>query len=569
MEKRKAATNIFMEQQAMPLEDELDIDSEIVTEEPLLQAKQSLSKKSGAKKKRPESKIHFSNIKTSEELQLDKEPVQVRITGFGIWKRVIVPPNAYVIHTRMNKKKPMTIGLGLSFRYNPNKDAYLIVPAAMQTIGVVANCISKEKQGINILAYVQWQINDFAIAYKKLDFSDYRDPLGIVNAQLREQAEAAIKDKIATMGVEEVLTDKAPIIKELTTRLIGVTEGKHGPEGESRGLGIKITTVQIREAIVSSNSLWTDLQSPFRNEQNRKAQISHLEMQNRIKEKEFESREFIESRKAESELEIEKLQQRKMTEASNIKLLEDESRFAKEQQNKQNRLKLKEQTELSEQNSKDRILAQENEIKLKRELQNLNQKLKLEEAQLNSKLKQLEQQQILDNKEIESGIAMHKAEMELTKLKFQANIERQKAEHSLKLKFEEEKQALMAKVEQQKVNIERMRQEIQNLKNNQDLFSQLISELPNIAAELPDVNELKVIQTGDSDYIMNSLGGFISKLMAVGETLGIKMPKSIKNSDNSDKHIIPEKEIIKSQEVTDKEAENQNNNIEETDGKQK
>ena len=40
---------------------------------------------------------------------------------------------------------------------------------AMQTIGIVANCITKEKQGINLLAYVQWQIADFSIAYRKLD----------------------------------------------------------------------------------------------------------------------------------------------------------------------------------------------------------------------------------------------------------------------------------------------------------------------------------------------------------------------------------------------------------------
>ena len=70
----------------------------------------------------------------------------------------------------------MTLGLGLSFPYDPHNDSCLVVPAAMQTIGVAAYCISKEKQGINVLAYVQWQINDFGIAYRKLDFSDSRDP---------------------------------------------------------------------------------------------------------------------------------------------------------------------------------------------------------------------------------------------------------------------------------------------------------------------------------------------------------------------------------------------------------
>ena len=91
--------------------------------------------------------------------------------GFWLWKRIIVPPNAYVVHTRLGRKDPVTLGLGVSFRYDPNRDAYLVVPAAMQTIGIIAYCISKEKQGINVLAYVQWQIDDFAVAYRKLDFS--------------------------------------------------------------------------------------------------------------------------------------------------------------------------------------------------------------------------------------------------------------------------------------------------------------------------------------------------------------------------------------------------------------
>src|SRR5688572_5984463 len=46
-------------------------------------------------------------FKTSEELQLEKEPIQVRETGFLFWKRVIVPPNAYVVHTRAGRNEPV------------------------------------------------------------------------------------------------------------------------------------------------------------------------------------------------------------------------------------------------------------------------------------------------------------------------------------------------------------------------------------------------------------------------------------------------------------------------------
>src|SRR5687768_134906 len=125
--------------------------------------------------------------------------VEYKITGWGRWKTVVVPPNAYVVHTRRGADKPLHIGMGVSFRYNPYLDAFLVIPAAMQTIVINARCICLERQGILVQAYVQWIIDDIATAYRKLDFSDAEDPMRVVNVQLREQAEAAIKDKVATI----------------------------------------------------------------------------------------------------------------------------------------------------------------------------------------------------------------------------------------------------------------------------------------------------------------------------------------------------------------------------------
>jgi hypothetical protein len=81
----------------------------------------------------------------------------------------------------------------------------------------------------------------------------------VVNVQLREQAEAAIKDKVATMGIDEVLSDKQPIIEELTARLRSVAEGEGGSD---KGLGLRIVAVQIKEAVVSSKRVWENLQKP-------------------------------------------------------------------------------------------------------------------------------------------------------------------------------------------------------------------------------------------------------------------------------------------------------------------
>src|SRR5256886_16692506 len=82
----------------------------------------------------------------------------------------------------------------------------------------------------------------------------------LVNLQLKEQAEAAVKDKVATMGVAEVLSDKQPIIEELTARLRGVAEGEGGSD---TGLGLRIVTVQIKEAVASSPRPRGDPQQPY------------------------------------------------------------------------------------------------------------------------------------------------------------------------------------------------------------------------------------------------------------------------------------------------------------------
>src|SRR5690348_12586190 len=148
--------------------------------------------------------------------------VEVRVTGFARWKTVLVPPNAFVVHTRRGRSEPLHVGLGVSFRFNPATDSFLVVPGAMQTILINAFCICQELQGLLVQAYVQWIIQDFSTAYKKLDFSDAEEPMRLVNLQLKEQAEATIKDKVATMSVHEVLSDKQPIIEELTARLRAV-----------------------------------------------------------------------------------------------------------------------------------------------------------------------------------------------------------------------------------------------------------------------------------------------------------------------------------------------------------
>jgi flotillin len=238
--------------------------------------------------------------------------VEVRISGWWRWKTVVVPPNAHVVHTRRGRAQPVTIGLGVSFGFNPATDSFLVVPGTMQTIMINAYCICRELQGLLVQGYVQWIVADFSTAYKKLDFSDVEDPMRVVNVQLREQAEAAIKDKVATMGIDEVLSDKQPIIEELTARLRAVAEGS-GDAGQ--GLGLRIVTVQIKEAVVSSKRVWENLQKPFRAERARVARLAELETESAIAARERAVEEMQQTAQLETEATLATLRSRKASEA--------------------------------------------------------------------------------------------------------------------------------------------------------------------------------------------------------------------------------------------------------------
>ena len=74
--------------------------------------------------------------------------------------------------------------------------------------------------------------------------------------------------------------------------------------------------------------------------------------------------------------------------------------------------------------------------------------------------------------------------------------------------------------------IARLHQEIRNLVNDSDLASRLIERLPELAEHMPQMHELKVLQTG-GDAGFDSMAAFISRMLALGETLGISMrPRS-------------------------------------------
>ncbi|MGW0251192.1 SPFH domain-containing protein [Nocardia goodfellowii] len=390
-------------------------------------------------------------------------PVEVRVTGFWRWRTVLVPPNAFVVHTRRGRSEPMHIGLGVSFGFNPATDSYLVVPGAMQTILINAYCICSELQGVLVQGYVQWIIEDFGTAYRKLDFSDPEDPMRLVNIQLREQAEAAIKDKVSTMGVRDVLSDKQPIIEELTARLRAVAEGSSETSGTGhgdRGLGLRIVTVQIKEAVVSSSTLWENLQKPYRSEQNQVARLAELAAQEVISARETAANRTAEERRIENERELAELRARNEAARFDRETVEQLRRTTREHDDQRAIADLAQETALHA--------------------------LRLEREQHDQKVENLRRRLELQSQELDGKLAGAAAESQ--------------ARHNAELLALER---------------ERVRVDTANTQNAANLQAQLVDGLPDIVAKLPKPAELKSYQIG-GDF--STVSALLTQIGAVVES---------------------------------------------------
>jgi hypothetical protein len=385
--------------------------------------------------------------------------VDVRTSGFWRWKTVLVPPNAFVVHTRRGHAEPLHVGLGTSFRYDPARDSYLVVPGAMQTILINAYCICRELQGLVVQAYVQWIIQDFATAYRKLDFSDPDDPMRLVNLQLKEQAEAAIKDTVATMGIQDVLSDKQPIVEELTARLREVAEGEGGTD---RGLGLRIVTVQIKEAVVSSARLWENLQKPFRSEQGRIARLAELTAEEAISGRELEASRTQQTRQLDNERELADLRARNEAVVFDRDAAEKVRRADRDQQDARRLAELESETLL-------------HSLALERQ----RDAEELEVGRL-----RLEREHALRRIELDSELALARSRVESAHAAALLDLER-----------------------------DHVRASIDNDQSAAAIQARLIDSLPEIAARMPKPDELRSVTVGGTGS--GTIAGLIAELTAV------------------------------------------------------
>jgi hypothetical protein len=241
-----------------------------------------------------------------------------------------------------------------------------------------------------------------------------------------------------------VLSDKQPIIEELTARLRHVAEG-HG--GSDKGLGLRIVTVQIKEAVVSSGRLWESLQKPFRAERERVARLATLEAEEAISHRELEVEQARERTRLESDGELAMLRAHKEAEAYD----RDQSERLRRQQREE------------------------------------------EDAR---KLAVERQQSALQSAELEKSRLAVEAELE--KLKQEQSAAQRKREAQAAVEVLDTERAAANRQARVELELLESRQRILNGLSSANLQARLVELLPSIAEKLPQPQELRSVTIGGS-----------------------------------------------------------------------
>jgi len=173
-------------------------------------------------------------------------------------------------------------GIGLSGVRGPF-DSVTIFPAAVHKVDFSTQQVTKEMQGLEVSGMIVWSIwreGDGPMkAFKNLGEDIKNDNPSVSNEKLVSMSSSIVRNCIANSTINEIITNRAMIRNTLKTEMSEVV----------KGWGVWLETIEITDVKILSSSLFKDLQSKFREEQKKNAEMEKLVIQNQIETEKLKS----------------------------------------------------------------------------------------------------------------------------------------------------------------------------------------------------------------------------------------------------------------------------------------
>jgi hypothetical protein len=159
--------------------------------------------------------------------------------------------------------------------------------------------VTKEMQGVQVSANLVWSIyredNGPFLAYKNLGSDLMNNVPRTANENLTSLANGILRNQIANSSMDEILRNRNILREKIREEMFTVV----------KGWGIWLETVEITDVKISSSSLFKDLQAPYREDQNRKAEVYTMQINSELQVIRNDNQIVVEQKQAELDKERE------------------------------------------------------------------------------------------------------------------------------------------------------------------------------------------------------------------------------------------------------------------------
>lgn len=132
--------------------------------------------------------------------------------------------------------------------------------------------VTKEMQGIEVMSMIEWTVDrDFPLkAYKNLDLAS--GSFRVANDTLSCMTSAIVRNQIANSTIDHIIKNRQEIREKVLDEMSEVV----------KGWGVHLATVEVIDVKILSSSLFKDMQAKFREENQKKATLERLVVQNTL-----------------------------------------------------------------------------------------------------------------------------------------------------------------------------------------------------------------------------------------------------------------------------------------------
>ena len=389
-------------------------------------------------------------------------------------------PNEYIVQIGVRGAVPVLGG-----RFLKLGKKFLKFPAAVQTVYFTSDNANKNYQGLRIDGYACWRIDPEKpdLAAKSLDFSDQDNPMGNTNRILRTICTEAIRHLIANITIEEALTKKDEIGRDLKAQLQRI----------ERTWGILFDQVGIERVTILSSQVFDDLQQKTRDALRLTATESRLETDREIERKKADYTEEMERLERQSEKEARILRATSESEIHKIELEEQTKREAEERKAEEDRHRAQAEFSIKAAETEARVSESRTKSDLIKAEAEHNKAVREQEFAALRSQQTLEEERRLENERLA-------AEMERSAARFaqtlKERLETAQADHETDLKRLE------------RLGVE---EELRNRLSSNRVLADLVDRLPEIASAI-GIDRYTVLDGSGASPLSYTLAQILSLL---------------------------------------------------------